>query len=58
MTCCVLTDLKQLDLVTLIPPVMDIGDDELECLDFEEEEELLWTPINRYDEFPLLDHLP
>eukprot|EP01040_Poterioochromonas_malhamensis_P003769 gene3769-4027_t len=38
----------KLDLVTLVPPVMEIGDDELEFLDFEEDEDLLWTPIKRF----------
>jgi len=39
-----------MDFVTLVPPVMDITDDELLFIDYEENDlGLLWSPMTNYE---------
>jgi hypothetical protein len=37
----------KMDFVSLVPPVLEIADDELQFLDFEEEPEFFLTPLNQ-----------
>jgi hypothetical protein len=45
----------KIEFATVVPPIMDVDEDELQWLDYDIEESPQWTPMTRYFEVSLKD---